>query len=45
MRAIRTEVLCRLWQDVHEPIVPSLFGLPTLWHCSQPLVMADGPSS
>jgi hypothetical protein len=27
------------------PIVPPLFGLPTLWHCSQPLVLAAPPSS
>jgi hypothetical protein len=37
--------MCLVWQDVQDPIVPSLFGLPTLWHCSQPLVIADEPSS
>ena len=25
--------------------VPSALGVPTLWHCSQPLVIADAPSS
>ena len=25
-------------------MVSSAFGLPTLWHCSQPLIMAAGPS-
>ena len=44
-RAVRTEVSWRVWQEVHEPIVPSAFGLPTLWHCSQPLVIADWPSN
>jgi hypothetical protein len=26
-------------------MVPSSFGLPTLWHCAHPLVVDDGPSS
>ena len=40
-RAIATELVCRVWQLVQVPIVPSAFGLPTAWHCSQPLVIAD----
>jgi len=38
-----TELVCRVWHAVQVPIVPSLFGLPTLWHCSHPLVIADAP--
>jgi hypothetical protein len=30
-----------VWQAVHVPIVPSSFGLPTLWHCAHPLVVAE----
>ena len=37
----RTELVCRVWQAVQVPIVPSALGLPMLWHCSHPLVMAD----
>jgi hypothetical protein len=29
---------------VQVPIVPSSFGLPTLWHCAHPLVVAETPS-
>jgi hypothetical protein len=31
-RAKATELVCRVWQAVQVPIVPSEFGLPTLWH-------------
>jgi len=44
-RAIRAEVVCRVWQAMQFPMVPSLFGFPTLWHCSHPLVIADPPSN
>lgn len=42
---MRTELVWRVWQAVQVPMVPSVLGFPTLWHCSQPLVMADPPSS
>ena len=38
-----TELVCRVWHAVHVPIVPSSFGLPTLWQLAQPLVIADAP--
>src|ERR1035437_2932245 len=44
-RAIATELVCRVWHTVHVPIVPSSFGLPTLWHEAQPLWADDEPSS
>ena len=44
-RAIATDEVWRVWQAVQVPMVPSSFGLPTLWHLAQPLVVADAPSS
>ena len=44
-RAIATDEVWRVWHAVQVPIVPSSFGLPTLWHCAQPLVVDDAPSS
>ena len=44
-RAIATDEVCRVWQAVQVPIVPSAFGLPTPWHLTQPLAIAASPSS
>ena len=44
-RAIATEAVCRVWQAVQLPIVPSALGLPMLWHLAQPLAIAASPSS
>src|SRR5262245_31457169 len=43
--AIPTDDVCRVWQAVQAPTVPSSFGLPTEWHLAQPVVTAAGPSS
>jgi hypothetical protein len=42
-RAIATDEVWRVWHAVHVPMVPSSFGLPTLWHSAHPLVVDDGP--